>query len=107
MAAPADLDGLDQLVPLLIGIDGIWITALLQHFLKRRFVFLIPESGRLAGPIAVVLVVTVPDVIAFAFTAQPPDFVAIKTTAITADKFSGQWELRRTFSRRLADVASL
>ena len=35
--APADLDGLYQLVPLLISVDGGWITALLQHLLKGRF----------------------------------------------------------------------
>lgn len=37
VTAPADLDGLYQLVPLLISVDGGWITALLQHLLKGRF----------------------------------------------------------------------
>lgn len=37
VTAPADLDGLYQLVPLLISVDGGWITALLQHLLKDRF----------------------------------------------------------------------
>ena len=58
----------------------------MQHFLKRLFDFLIPESGRLAGLIAIVLVVTVPDVITFARTAQPPDFVAIKGAAVATDE---------------------
>ena len=97
MAAPADLDGLHQLIPPLIGIDGIGIATFLQHFLKGRFDFLTPESGRIAGLVAVVLVVTVPNIVMLACTAQPPDFVAIKTTAITADKFSGEWELRAYF----------
>lgn len=37
VTAQADLDGLYQLVPLLISVDGGWITALLQHLLKDRF----------------------------------------------------------------------
>ena len=39
------------------------------NLLKGRFDFLLPESGRLAGLITIVLVVTVPDVITFARTA--------------------------------------
>ena len=37
VTAPADLDGLYQLVPLLVSVDRIWIAILLQHLLKGRF----------------------------------------------------------------------
>ena len=104
MAAPADLDGLHQLIPPLIGIDGIGIATFLQHFLKGRFDFLIPESGRLAGLIAIVLVVTVPDVITFARTAQPPDFVAIKGAAVATDESPGKRMLGAYFCPALGGL---
>ena len=90
MAAPADLDGLHQLIPPLIGIDRIGIVTFLQHFLKGRFDFLLLESGRLAGLVAVVLVATVSNIVMFACTAQPPDFVAIKGAAVATGEFSGK-----------------
>ena len=90
VTAPADLDGLYQLVPLLISVDGGWITALLQHLLKGRFDFLIPESGRLAGLVAVVLVVTVPNIVMLACTAQPPNLMTVERAAVATDEFSGK-----------------
>ena len=104
VTAQADLDGLYQLVPLLISVDGGWITALLQHLLKRRFDFLIPESGRVAGFISIILVVAVPDVIAFACATQPPDFVAIKGAAVATDESPGKRMLGAYFCPALGGL---
>ena len=101
MIALINLDGLNKLIPSLIGIDGIQITAVLQHFLKCFLDLGFPEPGRVASLVAIVFVVAVPNIVAFAGTAQTPDFMAIELAAITTDDFTGKRVFGAHFSPAL------
>ena len=101
MIALIYLDGLNKLIPSLIGIDGIQITAVLQHFFKGFLDLGFPEPRRVASLVAIVFVVAVPHIVAFAGTAQTPDFVAIELAAITTDDFTGKRVFSAHFSPAL------
>ena len=101
MIAFINPDGLNKLIPSLIGVYRGQITAALQHLFKCGFYFGFSEPRRVAYLIAVILVVAVPNVVAFACTAQTPDLVAIEPAAIPTDDFTGKRVIGAHFSPAL------
>lgn len=90
MVALVDLNGLYELIPSLVSIDGIRITAFLQHFLKCLTNLGFPKSGSITVFVIIVFVVAIPNIIALACAPQSPDLVAIELAAIATDNFPGK-----------------
>lgn len=65
MVALADFDGLHELIPPFIGIDGVRITVFLQHFPERLLDLGFPEPWRIASLVAVVHVGAVKNIVVF------------------------------------------
>lgn len=79
-----------QFPPTLVAVGCVGLPTLCKHSLKSRFDLAFAEIGRRAGYLTVVLVITVPNIVMFAGTANTPDFMAEGAAAVRTNEFSGK-----------------